>query len=151
MSDTYFCGITFVVTSRHLNANLENNVFTPHRKTATGFPSPADDHLERALDLNELLVKRPHSTFFMKVENERMKPVINKGDIIIVDRAIRPRSGHVVIASVHDDLVIGALKLDKECLKLIPYNKDFSIDQYSYSENIEIWGVVLHAITELRI
>ena len=63
-----------------------------------GFPSPAEQYLEPPLDLNELLVKRPAATFFVKVEGDSM---INAGiqdkDLLVVDRALTPANGDIII------------------------------------------------------
>ena len=66
-----------------------------------GFPSPAEQYQETPLDLNELLVKRPAATFFVKVQGESMVGEgIHDGDLLAVDRSLRPASGDVIIACV---------------------------------------------------
>ena len=68
-------------------------------QVAAGFPSPADDHSERRLDLNEHLVRRPLSTFFLRVEGESMSGAgIMPGDMLADDKAATPRDGAVVVA-----------------------------------------------------
>ena len=55
-----------------------------------GFPSPAEQYQETPLDLNELLVKRPAATFFVKVQGESMiGEGIHDGDLLVVDRKRR--------------------------------------------------------------
>ena len=57
-----------------------------------GFPSPADDHMERRLDLNEHLIRNPVSTFFLRVEGDSMAGAgILSGDLIVVDKAAPAR------------------------------------------------------------
>jgi DNA polymerase V len=66
-----------------------------------GFPSPAEQYLEPALDLNELLVKRPAATYFVRVQGDSMTGRgIHDGDLLVVDRSLDPRDGDVVIAAV---------------------------------------------------
>ena len=77
-----------------------------------GFPSPAEQYLEPPLDLNELLIKRPAATYFVRVEGDSMIGVgIHDGDILVVDRSLRPASGDVIIASVDGDFTVKTLKL----------------------------------------
>lgn len=77
-----------------------------------GFPSPAEQYLEPPLDLNELLIKRPAATFFVRVEGDSMTGVgINDGDLLVVDRSLRPASGDVIIACVDGDFTVKTLRL----------------------------------------
>jgi DNA polymerase V len=67
-------------------------------KVAAGFPSPADDYVEKTLDLNELLVKKPAATFFARAQGESMLGAgIHPNDILVVDRSIEPVPGKIVI------------------------------------------------------
>ena len=60
-------------------------------KVVAGFPSPADDYVEKSLDLNELLIKRPAATFFVRVEGDSMLDAgIHPDDILVVDRSLTP-------------------------------------------------------------
>src|SRR3990167_6074166 len=71
-------------------------LYTSH--VSAGFPSPADDHSEASLDLNAHLVKNTASTFFVRVSGESMKEVgIFTGDILVVDRSLKPVDGKIVI------------------------------------------------------
>ena len=77
-----------------------------------GFPSPAEQYQETPLDLNELLVKRPAATFFVKVQGESMiGEGIHDGDLFVVDRSLRPASGDVIIACVDGDFTVKTLRM----------------------------------------
>ena len=77
-----------------------------------GFPSPAEQYLEPPLDLNELLVKRPAATFFVRVQGDSMiGEGIHDGDLLVVDRSLRPASGDVIIACVDGDFTVKTLRL----------------------------------------
>ena len=72
-----------------------------------GFPSPAEQYLEPPLDLNELLVKRPAATFFVKVEGDSMVGAgIHDGDLLVVDRSLTPASGDIIIAAVDGEFTV---------------------------------------------
>ncbi len=77
-----------------------------------GFPSPAEQYLEPPLDLNELLVRRPAATYFVRVEGDSMVGAgIRDGDLLVVDRSLRPADGDVIIASVDGDFTVKTLRL----------------------------------------
>ena len=77
-----------------------------------GFPSPAEQYQEPPLDLNELLVKRPAATFFVRVQGNSMVGAgIHDGDLLVVDRSLRPASGDVIIACVDGDFTVKTLRL----------------------------------------
>ena len=79
-----------------------------------GFPSPAEQYLEPPLDLNELLVRRPAATYFVRVEGDSMSGAgIHDGDLLVVDRSLCPADGDVIIASVDGDFTVKTLRLGK--------------------------------------
>ena len=72
-----------------------------------GFPSPAEQYLEPPLDLNELLVKRPAATFFVRVEGDSMIGAgIRDKDLLVVDRSLTPANGDIIIASVNGEFTV---------------------------------------------
>ena len=76
-----------------------------------GFPSPAEQYLEPQLDLNELLVKRPAATYFVRVQGDSMTGRgIHDGDLLVVDRSLDPRDGDVVIAAIDGDFTVKTLR-----------------------------------------
>lgn len=84
-----------------------------------GFPSPAEQYQEPPLDLNELLVKRPAATFFVRVQGSSMIGAgINDGDLLVVDRSLRPASGDVIIACVDGDFTVKTYRRDKDGIRL---------------------------------
>lgn len=72
-----------------------------------GFPSPAEQYQEQPLDLNELLVKRPAATFFVRVQGDSMLGAgITDGDLLVVDRSLRPMDGDIIIACIDGDFTV---------------------------------------------
>ncbi len=116
-----------------------------------GFPSPAQDYLDNSLDLNEHLVRNPPATFFVRVQGESMRGAgIASGDLLVVDRSLTPRSGHVVVAAVDGDLTIKRLKRRGASLFLVPENPGYPEIALTDDSEVEIWGVAVHVIHELR-
>src|SRR5690242_12092557 len=88
---------------------------------ATGFAAAADDYMERGIDLNEQLIRNKPATFFMKVSGDSMiNAGIYDGDIVIVDRSIKPVNGKIVIAVIDGDMLIRRYEKTMNSLKLIP-------------------------------
>ena len=117
---------------------------------SAGFPSPADDHIEQALDLNEHIVKNPASTFFVRASGESMKNAgIFSGDILVVDRSLKPRHGKIVVVAIDGLLTVKRLKTEKNHVLLMPENPDFKPIVVKESQELHIWGVVTHVIHSL--
>lgn len=118
---------------------------------SAGFPSPADDYIDRLLDLNELLIKNPPATFFVKVAGDSMTGVgINSGDILIVDRSIEAANGKVVIAAVNGELTVKRLVKDNNSCSLVAENPDYESLKINEESQCEIWGVVTSVIHQFE-
>ncbi|MEE9446956.1 MAG: translesion error-prone DNA polymerase V autoproteolytic subunit [Arenicellales bacterium] len=108
-----------------------------------GFPSPAEDHIEATLDLNELLIEHPAATFFVRVAGESMLDAgIHPNDVLIVDRSETPKHGSIVIALVNGEYTVKRLYMRAGEVKLCPENKQYSPIELSGFDELEVWGVV---------
>lgn len=114
---------------------------------SAGFPSPAEDYLDKPLDLNEYLIKHPAATFFVRVEGDSMiNAGIHHGDILIVDRALEPAHKKIIVAVINGELTVKRLLKVKDTLHLIPENDNFEAITVSAEMDFQIWGVVTHVI-----
>lgn len=112
-------------------------------RVAAGFPSAAEDFVEGKLDLNELLVRRPAATFYVKVAGESMRDAgIFPGDILVVDRGERPQHGHVVVAVVDGELTVKRLYRKGKTIRLEAANPAFPDIEIAGETELGIWGVV---------
>ncbi len=112
-----------------------------------GFPSPADDYVERALDLNEHLVKHPSATFFVRASgNSMIGAGIFDNDILIVDRSIIPTNGKIVIAVISGDLTVKRLIYKNNQIILAPENPAYKPIILPKDSEVTIWGVVTNVI-----
>lgn len=117
---------------------------------AAGFPSPADDHLQAVISLDEELIDHPAATFMARVKGNSMRDAnICDGDVLIVDRAIAPAHGHVVIAVVDGELTVKRLWSKGGRVKLMPSNPDFPEIEIHDGQELMIWGVVTSTIRRL--
>jgi len=123
--------------------------FYSHAVSA-GFPSPADDDIEETLDLNQLLIKHPSATFFLKVSGSSMiKAGIHDGDIVIVDRSIQPSDGKIVIASVNGELTVKRLSCSQGKTELVAENDAYPPIDITEDTELKFWGVVTNVIHSL--
>ncbi len=114
---------------------------------AAGFPSPAEQYQEPPLDLNELLVKRPAATFFVRVQGDSMIGAgIHDGDLLVVDRSLRPASGDVVIACVNGDFTVKTYRCDKDGVRLEPANPAFPAIRLRQGDELDYFGKVTACI-----
>jgi DNA polymerase V len=112
-----------------------------------GFPSPADDFIDKRLDLNEHLIQHPAATFFVRAAGDSMLGAgIHDGDLLVVDRAVEATAGRVVMAAIGGELTIKRLERKGERLLLAPANPDYPSFDVTAREDFEIWGVVTHVI-----
>ena len=116
-----------------------------------GFPSPSEDHLVQRVDLMAELIKHPQASFLLRIRGESMRDVgIFDGDVVLVDRAITPRSGHVVVAIVENEFVCKTLQLRAGRIKLKAANPTYPDIVPKDSQTVEIWGVVVAAIKQFK-
>lgn len=110
---------------------------------SAGFPSPGDDLVEQPLDLNDLLVDNPTATFFVRVAGDSMEGArIFDGDVLVVDRSIEAKSGHIVVAAVYGELVVKRLQKTQSGLALVSENENYEPIIIDDTDGCFIWGVV---------
>ena len=115
-----------------------------------GFPSPAEDYIEKGLDFNELLVRRPAATFCLRVSGDSMTGAgIFNGDILVVDRSVRPANGQIVIAVLDGELTVKRLDSSGPRPVLRAENAAYPSIEVKSGSSFEIWGTVLYSIRDL--
>lgn len=108
-----------------------------------GFPSPAEDAIEKALDLNELLIQHPAATFFIRVVGESMKNAgIVTGDILVVDRACPVADNKIVIAVLDGEFTVKRIKRKNGTIYLCAENENYKEIEITSEMSFEVWGVV---------
>lgn len=112
-----------------------------------GFPSPADDFIDRKLDLNEHLIRNPEATFFVRAHGESMLGAgINSGDLMIVDRSAQVSQGDIVVAAVNGELTVKRLGRTEHGPALLPEHPDFTPIQIDEETDFELWGKVTYVV-----
>ena len=130
-----------------VNAAVAAPVFLTYTSVAAGFPSPADDYATKATDLNAALIKNPQATFLMRIAGSSMRDAgIDDGDVVLVDRALRPRHGSIIIAVVDRDFTCKRLYRRGAVLKLQAANPSYPDFTPNDGQTMELWGVVTKVI-----
>lgn len=119
-------------------------------RVQAGWPSPADDYVERSIDLNEELVEDEVSTFFVRVAGASMTEAgIHDGDILVVDRSIEPSEGDVVVAAVDNELTLKRYEVHSGRPHLVPEADGYNPIPIREGQELVIWGVARHVVHEL--
>lgn len=132
--------------------DLESEIKIPYinQGVSAGFPSPALDFLETAIDLNKELIENKKTTFYIKVEGHSMIDAgINDKDILIVDRTLEPSDKKIAVCFIDGEFTVKRLKLEKDCLYLMPENQNYEAIKISEENNFMIWGIVTYVIKKL--
>lgn len=117
---------------------------------SAGFPSPAADDIEVALDLNEHLIQHPAATFFVRASGTSMiNAGIHSGDILIVDRSISPKNNAIVIAVLNGELTVKRLVHRGKGICLKAENPDHPNIDVLESMEFSIWGTVTTVIHQV--
>lgn len=116
-------------------------------KVCAGFPSPAEDFAVKRIDLTAVLVTHPQATFLLRVSGESMKDAgIFNGDTLVVNRAMKPQHGHIVVAVVDGEFTVKFLHQRAGRIKLKPANVTYPDITPKEGQTLEVWGVVTASI-----
>jgi len=116
-----------------------------------GFPSPADDHLERGIDLNEELIRNPAATFLVRVKGESMRDAgIHSGDTLIVDKSVTPTDRQIVVAMIDGEFTVKRFRKVNGKFFLEAANSSFAPIEVGEDQELTIWGAVTYIIHQAR-
>jgi DNA polymerase V len=120
-------------------------------KIPAGFPSPANDYIEKNLDLNELMIQNPAATFFARAQGYSMiNAGILPGDILVINRALDPQPNSIVVCVLNDEFTVKRLVNDNGQWQLHAENPEFPPIELTEDSEMQVWGVVTHAIHSFK-
>lgn len=135
--------LTFFTPDFDQQANIPMMVDT----VAAGFPSPAEDFSELKISLDQTLVKNKEATFYARVSGYSMKDAgLDDGDILIIDRSLEPSDGKIAVCYLDNAFTVKRIKIDKECVYLMPENNQFKPIKVTHENQLIIWGIVTYII-----
>jgi DNA polymerase V len=118
-----------------------------------GFPSPAADYIEKGLNLHDFVVKKPAATFFMRAKGDSMIDAgIYPNDLLVIDKSIAAKSGHVVVACLNGEMTLKRLSYHFDHPILIAENKKYKALTITKEMDFQVFGVLtcnLHLHTNL--
>jgi DNA polymerase V len=121
--------------------------FIDSSRISAGFPSPAEDHAVERLDLLKYLVQHPQATFFMRVSGRSMEGFgIFDRDIVVIDKALGPTSGDIVVAMLDNDFTLKQLQMRAGQMRLLTGNPTYPTITPKNGQEVTIWGVVTACI-----
>lgn len=132
--------------------DLESEVKLPYidHGVSAGFPSPALDFMETSLDLNKMLVENDIATFYVRVDgNSMIDAGIQDKDILVVDRSVEPGNKKIAICLIDGEFTVKRIKVDADCLWLMPENSNYSPIKVTEENQLIIWGIVTYVVKKL--
>ncbi len=144
---------------RQAKPNIELYIIDTHTslslpyvdRISAGFPSPAADYIDIAIDISKELVKNPSSTFYGKVKGFSMKETgIEDGDIMVVDKSLEPISGDIAVCFIDGEFTLKQILIRKKEILLMPANPEFEPIRVTEDNDFLIWGIVTYSIKRRR-
>lgn len=136
-----------IIEFYEIDTNNELSIPLVDGGISAGFPSPAQDFLDSAIDLNKELIKNPASTFYARVNGQSMEDMgIDSGDLVIIDKSLIPQNGKIAVCFLDGEFTMKKIKFEKDCCWLVPANKNFSPIKVTNDNDFIIWGIVIHVI-----
>ncbi len=139
-----------------INSNLKSKITDEKIKPSSvdffgliqcGFPSPATDYIEKGLNLHDHIVKKPAATFFMRAAGDSMIDAgIYPDDILVIDRSISPRSGHIIAVNLNGEITLKRLSFHFGKPHLIAENQKYKIIAVKDTDDFQVFGVLTTSI-----
>ncbi len=116
-----------------------------------GFPSPAQDYMELAIDLNKELIKHPASTFYGRVVGDSMRDEgIEEGDILVIDKSLELMDDDLAVCFIDVEFTVKRVRLEPDAAWLIPSNIDYPPIKVTKDNEFIVWGIVTYTIKKNR-
>ena len=116
-----------------------------------GFPSPAQDYMEQAIDLNKEIVKHPASTFYGRVVGDSMKEEgIEEGDILVIDKSLELMNEDLAVCFIDGEFTVKRVKLEQDSAWLVPSNPNYPLIKVTKDNDFIVWGIVTYTIKKNR-
>lgn len=133
--------------------DTSNNVSIPYADEGirAGFPSPAQDYMEQAIDLNKEIIRHPTSTFFGRVAGNSMSGEgIEEGDILVIDKSLELMDNDLAVCFIDGEFTVKRVRLEPDAAWLVPSNSEYPLIKVTADNNFIVWGVVTYTIKKNR-
>jgi len=135
-----------------LKPDFESDIKIPYFDygVSAGFPSPALDFMETAIDLNKALSENPLATFYIKVDgNSMIDAGINDKDVLVVDRSLEPQNNKIAVCFIDGEFTVKRIQLKKNELWLMPENPKYNPIKINEENQLIVWGIVTYVIKKV--
>ena len=139
-------------TLTFLKPDFESELRIPYIDfgVSAGFPSPAMDFMETAIDLNKALSENPLATFYIKVDgNSMIDAGINDKDVLVVDRSLEPQNNKIAVCFIDGEFTVKRIQLKKNELWLMPENPKYNPIKINEENQLIVWGIVTYVIKKV--
>ncbi|MBY3623866.1 LexA family protein [Acinetobacter junii] len=134
-----------------IEPSIDMSIAVAIEKVSAGFPSPAQDYIDKKIDMNEHLISNECATFIVKVGSLSMKNAgIDIDDELIVDRSLDAKHDDIVVALVDNDFTVKRLKIEQHRTWLKAENPDYDDIHLKDGQQLIIWGVVTFILKKAR-
>ena len=132
------------------NENNIKDMPLAHTGVSAGFPSPADDFKELRISIDQEVVKNEEATFYARVDGQSMQGAgLDDGDLLVIDRGKEPEDNAIAVCFIDGEFTVKRLKVEEECVFLIPENPNYKPIKVTEDNQLIIWGVVTYVVKKV--
>jgi DNA polymerase V len=134
----------------HPNQEKPKQLHLAQEGVSAGFPSPADDFKELRISIDQEVVRNEEATFYARVSGESMLGAgLEDGDLLVIDRSLEPKDNKIAVCFIDGEFTVKRLKVEKDCVYLMPENKKYKPIKVTEENELTIWGVVTYVVKKL--
>jgi len=134
----------------HPNQETPKQLHLAQEGVSAGFPSPADDFKELRISIDQEVVRNEEATFYARVSGESMLGAgLEDGDLLVIDRSLEPKDNKIAVCFIDGEFTVKRLKVEKNCVYLMPENKKYKPIKVTEENELIIWGVVTYVVKKL--
>ena len=142
--------MTKKITFFHPDQDSGKTSLLVNEGVSAGFPSPADDFKELRISIDKEVVKNETATFYARVSGESMQGAgLDDGDLLVIDRSLEPEDNKIAICFIDGEFTVKRLKVEKDCVYLMPENPKYQPIKVTEDNELIIWGVVTYVVKKL--
>lgn len=135
------------LTIHHIDDSTARELPYADGGVKAGFPSPAQEYMDCAIDLNRDLVRHPESTFYARVEGDSMEGAgVSEGDILVVDKLLEVHDGDMAVCVINGEFTVKFVEFHDDSVTLRPANPAYAPITVAEGDRFDVWGVVTYVI-----
>ncbi|MDA7693716.1 translesion error-prone DNA polymerase V autoproteolytic subunit [Flavobacteriaceae bacterium] len=134
----------------HPNQETRKQLHLVQEGISAGFPSPADDFKELRISIDQEVVRNEEATFYARVSGESMQGAgLDDGDLLVIDRSLEPQNNKIAVCFLDGEFTVKRLKVELDCIYLMPENKNYQPIKVSEGDELIIWGIVTYVVKKV--